>query len=148
MITSADCSIWAWNTFWNFKTFESIIIMADIKTEIFNVKNVDCPSCAAKIENGLNAVDGVNEAVFDFASLTLHVKATDLERIIDEVHKIEPEVELVAKSEKTTSQDHDEASGRFKLKKELMILAGAAVLALLPGRKRRFSRPWSGTWKT
>ena len=52
--------------------------MAEIKTEIFNVKNIDCPSCAAKIENGLKAVDGVNDAVLDFASLTLHVKARDI----------------------------------------------------------------------
>jgi Cd2+/Zn2+-exporting ATPase len=102
--------------------------MAEIKTEIFNVKNVDCPSCAAKIENGLNAVDGVDEAVFDFASLTLHVKAKDIERIIAEVRKIEPEVELVPKSENAASHDHDEASGGFRLKKELGLLIVAAVL--------------------
>ncbi len=57
--------------------------MAEIKTEIFNVKNIDCASCAAKIENGLKAVNGVNDAVLDFASLTLHVKAKDIARIID-----------------------------------------------------------------
>ena len=71
--------------------------MAEIKTEIFNVKNIDCPSCAAKIENGLKAVDGVNDAVLDFASLTLHVKARDITRIIEEVRKIEHEVEKTEK---------------------------------------------------
>jgi len=45
--------------------------MAEVKSEIFSVKNIDCPSCAAKIENGLKAVAGVNDAVFDFANLTL-----------------------------------------------------------------------------
>jgi Cd2+/Zn2+-exporting ATPase len=85
--------------------------MAEIKTEIFNVNNVDCPSCAAKIENGLNALDGIDDAVFDFANLTLHVKSDDIKRIIDEVRRIEPEVELVPKSAGTASGSIDEASG-------------------------------------
>ncbi|MCP4630201.1 MAG: cadmium-translocating P-type ATPase [bacterium] len=102
--------------------------MSELKTEIFNVKNIDCASCAAKIENGLKAVDGVNDAVLDFASLTLHVKARDIKKIVEEVHKIEPAVELVPKSEKTTPHEDDEGSRVFRLKKELAILAVAAVL--------------------
>jgi cation transport ATPase len=97
------------------------------KSEIFSVKNVDCPSCATKIENGLNSLDGINDAVFDFASLTLHVKTKEIERIIEEVHKLEPGVELVPKSAQPASHDHDEASGGFKLKKELTVLARADV---------------------
>ena len=93
--------------------------MAVIKTEIFNVNNIDCASCAAKIENGLKAVDGISDAVLDFASLTLHVKGTDITRILEEVRKIEPEVELVPKSEKTAAHARDEKSGGFKIKKEL-----------------------------
>ena len=73
--------------------------MAEIKTEIFNVKNIDCASCAAKIENGLKSLDGINDAVLDFANLTLHVKAEDVNRIVEEVRKIEPDVELIPKSE-------------------------------------------------
>jgi len=105
--------------------------MAEIKTEIFNVKNIDCPSCAAKIENGLKAVDGVNDAVLDFASLTLHVKARDISRILEEVHKIEPDVELVPKSEGAKPHDRDAESEGFRLKNELWILVAAAVLFCL-----------------
>ncbi len=36
--------------------------MTGMKTERFHVKNLDCASCAAKIEYGLKAVDGVNDA--------------------------------------------------------------------------------------
>jgi len=107
--------------------------MADIKTEIFNVKNIDCASCAAKIENGLKAVDGVNDAVLDFASLTLHVKARDMTRIIEAVRKIEPGVELVPKSEQTTPRGDHEQPGVSVLipKKELALLIGAAALFCL-----------------
>ena len=102
--------------------------MEELKTEIFSVKNIDCASCAAKIENGLKSLDGINDAVLDFANLTLHVKAEDVKRIVDEVRKIEPDVELIPKSEATAVHEHDEASGGIKLKKELSILAVAAVL--------------------
>jgi len=105
--------------------------MAEIKTEIFNVKNIDCASCAAKIENGLKAVDGISDAVLDFASLTLHVKARDITRIIEEVRKIEPDVELVPKSEKTAPFEPDEESGGIKLKRELSILIVAATLFIV-----------------
>ena len=105
--------------------------MAQILTERFGVKNIDCASCAAKIEQGLKAVDGVDDAVLDFANLTLHVRAKDIVRVLEEVRKIEPEVELIPKSEKTARQEHDEASGRIKLKRELSILIAAAALFIL-----------------
>ena len=105
--------------------------MTEIKTEIFKVKNIDCPSCAAKIENGLNALDGVNDAVLDFASLTLHVKAQDIARIVDEVRKIEPDVELIPKSDKNTIHVHDAASEGIQLKRELSLLFVAATLFVI-----------------
>jgi Cd2+/Zn2+-exporting ATPase len=105
--------------------------MTAIKTEIFTVNNIDCASCAAKIENGLKAVDGISDAVLDFASLTLHVKGTDFSRILEEVRKIEPEVELVPRSEKAAAPEHGEASGGFKLKRELTLLIVAAILFTL-----------------
>ncbi len=105
--------------------------MTEEKVEIFHVKNIDCASCAAKIENGLRTVDGVRNAVLDFASLTLHVKATDLAQIVNEVRKIEPGVELIPKTEKTASQEHDDTSDGIKLKREISVLITAAALFVL-----------------
>jgi len=82
-------------------------MMAQLPTEKYSVKNLDCASCAAKIENGLKAVNGVNDAVLDFASLTLHVQAKDISQIIEEVRRIEPEVELIPKSKEATTHDHN-----------------------------------------
>jgi len=105
--------------------------MTGLKTERFNVKNLDCAACAGKIENGLKAADGVDDAVLDFASLTLHVKATDTFRIIEEVRKIEPNVELVPKSEKSAAFESDKESGHINFKTELVILIAAAALFIL-----------------
>ena len=106
-------------------------MVSEAKTAIFNVKNIDCASCAAKIEKGLKSADGVKDAVLDIASLTLHVKATDVAQIVELVRKIEPDVEIAPKSEKTALQDHVDASGAIKFKKELTILIVAASLLIL-----------------
>jgi Cd2+/Zn2+-exporting ATPase len=90
-----------------------------------------CASCAAKIENRLKAADGVNDAVIDFASLTLHVEAKDITRIVEEVHRIEPEVELIPKSDKIAPHEHEDESGKVKFKKELSILIVATALFVL-----------------
>lgn len=131
MTTSAGYLIWEWNIHRSPDGVEGNFIMAELKTERFNVNNLDCASCAAKIETGLKAVDGVDDAVLDFASLTLHVKATDIARIVEEVRKIEPEVELVPKSGKTPVLESGETSGRFRFKMELAILTVAGALFVL-----------------
>jgi len=105
--------------------------MTEISMKRFSIKNLDCASCAAKIENGLKRVEGVDDAVIDFASLTLHVRAKDIARIVEEVRKIEPDVEIVAKSEKTSTHDPAEEFGGIKLKKELTILIAATALFIL-----------------
>jgi Cd2+/Zn2+-exporting ATPase len=106
-------------------------IMAEILTEKFGVKNLDCASCAAKIEQGLKAVDGVDNAVLDFANLTLHVRAKDIVRILEEVRKIEPDVELVPKSEMAAPEGHHEELGGFIVKRELSVLIAATALFIL-----------------
>ncbi len=106
-------------------------MMAQQQTEKYSVKNLDCASCAAKIENGLKAVNGVTDAVLDFASLTLHVQAKDLSQIIEEVRRIEPEVELIPKSKEAATHDHNEESVKTKLKRELAVLIVAAALLIL-----------------
>ena len=69
--------------------------------------------------------------VIDFASLTLHVRAKDIARIVEEVRKIEPAVELVPKSEKTASRKHHAEFGGSKFKRELSILIVATALFIL-----------------
>ena len=66
--------------------------------EKFYVKNLDCASCAAKIERGLKKVAGVDDVTVDFATLMLHVRTNDIQRIIKEVRQIEPNVELIPES--------------------------------------------------
>jgi len=95
----------------------------------FEVKNIDCAMCAARIEQGLKAVDGVEDAVLDFAAMTLHVKARDPEQIPRAVHQIEPGVELVPKviDERSGAAAEDTRRAR----RELVILIVSVTLFVL-----------------
>jgi Cd2+/Zn2+-exporting ATPase len=102
--------------------------MNETLTHKFGVKNLDCPSCAAKIEKGLKAVDGVQDAILDFAGLTLHVKSKDISGIVEEVRKIVPEVELVPKAKEMQNNDDNKDPAPYSVKKELAILFFATLL--------------------
>ena len=96
--------------------------------EKFHVKNLDCANCAAKIERGLLKVDGIDEASVDFANLILHVKSRDIEQVIKEVGRIDPQVELIHETQKTVSAEDKARQNDFQPVKELSVLAAAASI--------------------
>ena len=94
--------------------------------EKFSVKGLDCAACAAKIEQGLNRLDGIETAVLDFASLTLHVKTSSVTRVLNAVRRIDPQVQLVPRSEARPQEDIDGSTASVKSKRALiwLILSG------------------------
>ena len=105
--------------------------MEHFVTEKYHVKNLDCANCAAKIESGLKKLDGIDDATLDFASLTLHVRATDPSRVPEAVRQIEPDVELVPKDGRKKPADPEGSLTGFSFAKELSVLI-LAVLLFLP----------------
>jgi Cd2+/Zn2+-exporting ATPase len=101
--------------------------MSNFVTERYHVKNVDCATCATKIENGLKKIEGVEDAAFDFANLTLHVKAVDLERVCAEVRKIEPDVDLIPQNKIKRDSESDQHKG-FRFAKKVSVLIAAVLL--------------------
>lgn len=97
-------------------------------TEKYIVKNIDCANCAAKIENRLRKLDGVDYVSLDFANQTLHVKASDLNHIIELVKKIEPNVDLVPQRQQASSNETIHQPTDYGLKKEIAVLAAAFIL--------------------
>ncbi|MGD9016723.1 MAG: heavy metal translocating P-type ATPase [Desulfobacterales bacterium] len=95
-------------------------------TERVFLKHLDCASCAAKIEAGINRIDGVHEASVDFATLTLHVNATDIQAVLDEVKRIDPHVEPILRPAGPAPAATD--PGTYRLKREVVVLVGASAL--------------------
>lgn len=94
----------------------------------FHLKNLDCAACAAKLEHGLQKAEGVEEAVVDFVNQTLFVKTGDTKHLRQAVRAIDPQVELVAQSERTASSEPGDASRGMNFRKELLLLTLATAL--------------------
>ncbi|MBE0501325.1 MAG: cadmium-translocating P-type ATPase [Desulfuromonadales bacterium] len=105
--------------------------MSQIKIERYTLRNLDCGSCAAKIERELLKTAGVEEAVVDFANLTLHLKAADIPKALEAINRIEPEVVVTPKAQggrESEPHDHSESGG---YRKELVFIGIAGVILVV-----------------
>ena len=67
----------------------------------FELDEVDCANCAAKMEEAIKKIDGVNDATVNFMTQKLMLDADDerFDEILDEVcaviAKVEPDCEVI-----------------------------------------------------
>ena len=61
----------------------------------FNLEDLDCANCAAKMEEAIKKIDGVNNASVNFITQKMMVDADDekFEAIMDEIVKVCKKVE-------------------------------------------------------
>ena len=46
-------------------------------TKIYKLENLDCANCAAKMERGIKAIDGVNDCTVSFMTQKMMLNADD-----------------------------------------------------------------------
>lgn len=69
--------------------------------KVFKMQDLDCAHCAAKMEDGINKLDGVNKATISFMTqkLTIDLDETRLDEIMKEalkvVKNVDPECEIL-----------------------------------------------------
>ena len=67
----------------------------------FKLQDLDCANCAAKMEESIKKIDGVNDAVVSFKTQKMTVDADDerFDEIMDEVvrvcAKVEPDCQIL-----------------------------------------------------
>ena len=67
----------------------------------FKLQDLDCANCAAKMEESIKKIDGVNDAVVSFMTQKMTVDADDerFDEIMDEVvrvcGKVEPDCQIL-----------------------------------------------------
>lgn len=83
------------------------------------LKNVDCPSCAKKIENALKEVD--DKVCLSFPSCVLSIRSDDLDKISKIIKEVEPRVEI--------SEELEEKS--FSHSRIFFILSSFAIALVL-----------------
>ena len=66
----------------------------------FLLEGLCCANCAAKIETGINKLDGIDKATISFLTSKLVIETAEepskelLKKIEKVVHKVEPDVEM------------------------------------------------------
>ena len=66
----------------------------------FNLKNLDCANCAAKIEENVAKIDGVNSVIVNFFTTTMKIDFDEnrsdeiIENIRKIIKKLEPDTVL------------------------------------------------------
>ena len=120
--------------------------MGLMDTERYAIENLDCASCAARLERELYKTEGVKEAVIDFADLTLHLRADDMNRVLETINRIEPDVVITQRSR--ASREKEDRSGRNSpggnYGKEIAVIFASAVIcfSLLMFEDRFHALPW------
>ena len=76
--------------------------MNTLKKYKYYLKDLDCANCAAKVEDKINKIKGIDEAVLNFmtSKLSIEFKSSeekDVEQVMNEVKKIIAKMEPDAK---------------------------------------------------
>lgn len=67
----------------------------------FELRDLDCANCAAKMEDAINKLDGVTHATVSFMTQKLTVEADDanfdkiMKQVVKTISKVEPDCEVV-----------------------------------------------------
>lgn len=95
----------------------------------YSLKNLDCASCAAKIEENVNKLEDVKFVSVSFANSTITLDTTSLEKVKDRIKEIEPEVELEdCESEETVVSESELEENKWSI-----IKAFSGLLLLVIG---------------
>lgn len=86
----------------------------------FILENLDCNSCANKLEKSLQTMSCVEQVNINFSTNTLYIQTSDMQTVKAQIAKIEPNI--------IVRDIHDNISNTLSYKKELLML-----LALLFG---------------
>ena len=66
----------------------------------FKLIDLDCANCAAKMEDAINKIEGVNKATVSFMTQKLIIEADDdkfeeiMKKVKNEIKKVEPDCEI------------------------------------------------------
>ena len=94
----------------------------------YHLKGLDCPNCAAEIEENLRKRDDVRDVSLNFATSTLYLDADNIQAIYGEIKKVEPNVKI---AELSSREHENDSEDDFNIKMELILIASATTLFLL-----------------
>lgn len=97
---------------------------------IYELRGLDCPSCASKIERELNKVEGLSDVTLNFATRTIDIEPSFEGEVVKILTKMEPHVKLVPKESFSKNNEADEESRTLLRKKLYSIILSAIFLVI------------------
>ena len=70
-------------------------------TKVFNLEDLDCANCAAKMEQAIAKIEAVNAARVNFISQKMTIDADEahfddvMQKVVKVCHKIEPDCKII-----------------------------------------------------
>ena len=109
------------------------MILKNEKTELkmrkYKLNNLDCASCASKIESQLSKLDEVKFVSVNFAIASMTIDTENIEKVIALIHKLEPEVKV----EEYEKQRAIVSTGELAENKKTIFKAVAGFILLVIG---------------
>jgi Cd2+/Zn2+-exporting ATPase len=95
----------------------------------YTLKNLDCASCAAKIEDNLTKLGEVKFVTVNFANSTMTIDTDNIEKVKSKIKEIEPEVEV----EESDKREKIVSTSELAENKGTIIKAVSALALLVIG---------------
>lgn len=109
----------------------------------YNIKNLDCVSCATNIEESLRKLDSVRSVSIDFVSSTMNLETANIDEVVEEIKRVEPELDISEISNERKNQEHGDKD--FNINRELFVI-GISVFLFVFGfvfEERLHNTPFS-----
>ncbi|MCF6365383.1 MAG: cadmium-translocating P-type ATPase [Bacteroidales bacterium] len=95
----------------------------------YKLKNMDCASCAAKIEDGLAKLEEVKFVNVNFMASSITLDTEDFEKVKQKIKDLEPGVDIVEEN----SEKEEESRSLFAENKSTIITASIGILLVIVG---------------
>ena len=106
-----------------------------MSTKIYMLENLGCAHCAAKMEEKIGQIAGVEQATITFATKQLRVAAEDPDSYLDEIRSIctsiESQVQVIPREMKVKQQTVDNHQKKKKDWGDLPIILAGAILFII-----------------
>lgn len=96
----------------------------------YKIKNIDCPSCAAKIENNLSKLKDVKYVSINFADASMFIDTDNMEKVRRVISESEPGVEIIDVKE-DVRRSGITGNDRKELRKKFLFIAAVVIIYIM-----------------
>ena len=112
-------------------TQDSTLANPTYKDYTLSIFGLDCPSCASRIEDSLNALPQVSKANVDFSTNTLYLSTSDLSLAKSTIYAIEPQARLTSPQDSISIDSTQDSTQTPQPQKGFVFLESVFIFTLI-----------------